>query len=109
MRTGVLAARRGQLLMGMLDLQTALLLDPLNVEAQFNLAVVYRDQGWAEMALAAFARVLDLRPDHAAAQGSLGALLAEAGRGPTRSPGGPRKTARAADDSSGGLNFGGRP
>ncbi len=81
-RTGVLAAQRGQLLMGMLDLQTALLLDPSNVDAHFNLAVAYENQGWAEMAMASYARVLELQPGHAAARQNLERAYALAGRAP---------------------------
>jgi len=79
-RTGVLAVQRGQLLMGMLDLQMALLLDPASVDAHFNLGVAYENQGWAEMAIASYTRVLELQPGHAAAGRNLERAKAVAGR-----------------------------
>jgi tetratricopeptide (TPR) repeat protein len=78
--SGVRAAQRGQILMGILDVQSALLIDPSYVDAQFNLAVIYQNGGWAEMAMASYAKVLALQPEHEAAHVNLGVLLAESGR-----------------------------
>jgi len=55
-------------------------IDPSRPEPHRNLAVVYRDRGDTDAALAAFRRALDLNPEyHDAAQG-IGEVLLETGR-----------------------------
>ena len=62
------------------ELRRALVLEPDNVEALGNLALVYWKSGRAEEASAAFQRIVTLEPGDAMAWNNLGVIEARSGR-----------------------------
>ena len=58
----------------------ALKIEPRNLQARFNLAIVQRDQGQLDAATENLAAVIEAKPDHAEAHSALGTMALRLGR-----------------------------
>ena len=78
--SGVMAAKKGQMLQAVLSFQTALLYKPDFAEAHYNLAAAYEHMGWISAAIQEYRATLAQDTNHADANNNLGILLAQTNR-----------------------------